>query len=46
MIRGHLKPTTNSTTLTDVIGQTANAARHDGERTDNAYAVVGIRLLY
>jgi copper resistance protein B len=27
-------------------GQTANAARHDGERTDNAYAVVGIRLLY
>jgi copper resistance protein B len=27
-------------------GQTANAMRHDGERTDNAYAVVGIRLLY
>lgn len=28
------------------LGQTGSAARQSGERTDNAYSVVGLRLLY
>ena len=29
-----------------LLGQTARAARRSGERADNAYAVIGVRLMY
>jgi uncharacterized protein involved in copper resistance len=29
-----------------LLGRTANEARHDGERTTNSYAVIGIRSLF